>query len=110
LSNHTVNILQKSSDINAFDKNLTSDSSSGLPVVVSKSIPPPDFSSDRKLETPLTQEKEDLVSSDITEKTDVQSGERETNVSKAEDTPSASSPPDDVSETASAEPGTVVIF
>lgn len=89
LSNHTVKILQKSSDINAFDKNLTSDSSSGSTDVVSKNIQPPDSDSDRKLETPLTQ-----------------SGEGD--VSKAEDTISASSPPHDDSETASAEPGTVI--
>ncbi|CAH8275402.1 unnamed protein product [Arabidopsis lyrata] len=101
LSNHTVKILQKSSDINAFDKNLTSDSSSGSTHVVSKNIQPPDSDSDRKLETPLTQEKEDSVSSDITPLT-VQSGEGD--VSKAEDTISASSPPHDDSETASAEP------
>lgn len=105
LSNHTVKILQKSSDINAFDKNLTSDSSSGSTHVVSKNIQPPDSDSDRKLETPLTQEKEDSVSSDITPLT-VQSGEGD--VSKAEDTISASSPPHDDSETASAEPGTVI--
>lgn len=109
LSNHTVKGLRKSSDINASDRTRTSDSSSGSSDVVNTNIPPPDFDSDRKLETPLTQGKEDTVSLDTTEKTDVGSGEGETNVSKAEDTPNVSSPPHDDSETASAEPGTVLL-
>ncbi|KAL1201166.1 Protein trichome birefringence-like 18 [Cardamine amara subsp. amara] len=103
LSNHTVKGLQKSSDINTLEKNLTSDSSSDSPDIVNTKIPPPDYS-DRKLETPLTQDKENMVSSDTTEKTAVGSGESETGFSKAGDTPNTSSPPHDDSETASAEP------
>ncbi|XP_010433649.1 PREDICTED: protein trichome birefringence-like 18 [Camelina sativa] len=109
LSNHTVKGLQKSSDIiNAFDSNPTPDSSSGSPGDVSKNLPPPDFDGGRQVEKqPLTQEKEDKVSLDTTEKINVPSDEGEANDTKAEETPSSSSSPphdDDSSETASPEP------
>uniref|UniRef100_A0A1J3DX93 Protein trichome birefringence-like 18 n=1 Tax=Noccaea caerulescens TaxID=107243 RepID=A0A1J3DX93_NOCCA len=95
-SNRAVEGLDASSEIDTLDKNLTSHSSSGSSDVVNTSIPPPDFDSERTLEKPLTEEKGDS-------ETDVRSGEGETNVSKAEDTPSTSSPPHEDSETASAE-------
>ncbi|CAF2131327.1 unnamed protein product [Brassica napus] len=116
LSNHTVQGLYTStndiytSDKNITDKNLTSQSSSGSTDLVSSDISPPD------LEKPLMQEeKGDTVSLDTstTEKTDLGSGEGETNVSKADggDTPSVSSPSHDASETTSAEEtGTVSIY
>lgn len=94
-SNRAVEGLHASSEIDTSDKNLTSHSSSGSS---NTSIPPPDFDSERTLEKPLTEEKGDS-------ETDVGSGEGETNVSKAEDTQSTSSPPHEDSETASAETG-----
>lgn len=100
LSNHTVQGLYTSNnDIYKSDKNLTSQSSSRSPDLVSSDISPPDL------------EKGDAVSLDTstTEKTGVGSGEGETNVSKAGDTPIVSSPSHDDSETTSAETGTVSI-
>ncbi|WZZ76094.1 hypothetical protein YC2023_087464 [Brassica napus] len=94
LSNHTVQGLYTSNnDIYKSDKNLTSQSSSRSPDLVSSDISPPDL------------EKGDAVSLDTstTEKTGVGSGEGETNVSKAGDTPIVSSPSHDDSETTSAE-------
>ncbi|CAG7884372.1 unnamed protein product [Brassica rapa] len=106
LSNHTVQGLYTSTnDIYTSDKNLTStsQSSSGSPDLVSLDISPPD--SEKPL---MQQEKGDTVSSldtSTTEKTDLGSGEGETNVSKADggDTPNVSSPSHDASETTSAE-------
>ncbi|ESQ54767.1 hypothetical protein EUTSA_v10024876mg [Eutrema salsugineum] len=103
LSNHTVKGLDKSSDIYTAEQNLTSQSTSVSPDVVDTKIPLPDFDSDRKLEKPLTQVNEDTVSLDKSEKADDGSGESETNVSKAGDTPNESSRPHDDSESASAE-------
>lgn len=114
LSNHTVQGLYTSTnDIYTSDKNLTStsQSSSGSPDLVSSDISPPD--SEKPL---MQQEKGDTVSSldtSTTEKTDLGSGEGETNVSKADggDTPNVSSPSHDASETTSAEEtGTVSIY
>lgn len=109
LSNHTVKVLHNTSNINTTDKNLASDFTSSSSPDVSTKIPQPDFDSERKLEAPLSQEKEDKVSLDTAEKTDVGSGEIETNVPKAGDTPSASSPLHVDSETASPETGSSLL-
>lgn len=106
LTNHTVKGLYTGSDVSVSEQNLTSsDSSSGsADAVVSENIPPPPpgFGSD---ERPLVDGKEEDTAE---KKTDVVgSGEVET---KDGDTPSvvvssSSSPHDDDSKTASAEPG-----
>ncbi|WZZ25768.1 hypothetical protein YC2023_009169 [Brassica napus] len=91
LSNHTVEGLYTGSDVSVSDQNLTSNSSLGSPDAVA---------SDKK---PLVDGKEEADEKKI----DVGSGEGDTNVSKAGDTPSVvSSSPHDDSKTASAEPGT----